>query len=115
MPDPAALRPRGSLARLHRPWPGVLLLAALAAAPVCGAARLPSRLPEATDRVPARGSVERRVARGERGEDYLLYVPAAAGPGTPVLVDVHGISRNVEEHATLLAPFAERYGVILVA
>ncbi len=32
-----------------------------------------------------------------------------------VFVTVHGISRNAEEHARLFAPFAERYGVVLVA
>jgi pimeloyl-ACP methyl ester carboxylesterase len=32
-----------------------------------------------------------------------------------VFVTVHGISRNVEEHASLFAPFAEARGVVLVA
>jgi pimeloyl-ACP methyl ester carboxylesterase len=32
-----------------------------------------------------------------------------------VFVTVHGISRNVDEHAALFAPYAERFGVVLVA
>jgi hypothetical protein len=62
-----------------------------------------------------RQQVVRRAVAGDSSEAYLLYLPAAAGPAARVFVDVHGISRNVEEHAALFAPFAERYGVILVA
>lgn len=61
---------------------------------------------------PQRGRVERRSTRGE---SYLLYVPAAASARSPVFVDVHGISRNFDDHAQRLAPYAERYGVILVS
>lgn len=62
-----------------------------------------------------RSRVVLRTLHGGTEQDYLLYVPAGAGAGAPVFVTVHGISRNFVEHATLFAPYAERYGVVLVA
>jgi len=62
-----------------------------------------------------RQQVVRRAVGGDSSETYLLYLPSAMRPGARVFVDVHGISRNVEQHATLFAPYAEQYGVILVA
>lgn len=46
---------------------------------------------------------------------YYVYVPRLIAPGAPVVVTVHGISRNAEEHARRLAPLAERHGAVLVA
>lgn len=46
---------------------------------------------------------------------YFLYVPCRQVNVTPVFVSVHGISRNAAEHAQYFAPFAERYGAMLVA
>ena len=45
---------------------------------------------------------------------YHLYLPSQ--PATPqrVLVAVHGISRNVEQHLAAMRPWAERYGVVLI-
>jgi poly(3-hydroxybutyrate) depolymerase len=72
-----------------------------------------------TDVAPAshlpRQQVLWRALRADPSQQYLLYVPRAGGHGAPLLVDTHGFSRNVEEHATLFAPYAERYGVVLVA
>ncbi len=49
-------------------------------------------------------------------QHYLLYVPKKSSvANAPIFVTVHGISRNAREHAKRFAPFAERYGVILVA
>lgn len=62
-----------------------------------------------------RKQVLRRALRGDATQEYLLYVPGKGGLGARVFVDVHGISRNVEEHAALFTPYAEKYGVVLVA
>ncbi len=48
-------------------------------------------------------------------QDYYLYVPSSVKPGAQIFVTVHGISRNALEHALLYQPFAEKYGVVLVA
>jgi poly(3-hydroxybutyrate) depolymerase len=59
--------------------------------------------------------VVRRTLRTDASQEYLLYVPDTGGRGAPIFISMHGISRNVEEHATLFAPYAERQGVVLVA
>jgi len=46
---------------------------------------------------------------------YHLLLPRERHPQDRVLVSVHGVSRNAEEHIELLRPLAERYGVLLVA
>jgi len=62
-----------------------------------------------------RQQVVRRTLRADTTEQYLLYIPGRGGADAPLFVTAHGVSRNVEEHATLFAPFAERQGVVLVA
>ena len=62
-----------------------------------------------------RGRILHRVLRKDPSQEYLLYVPTNAGRAAPILVTVHGNSRNVEEHATLFAPHAEEHDVVLVA
>jgi pimeloyl-ACP methyl ester carboxylesterase len=64
---------------------------------------------------PARRQVVRRSLRSAPGQEYLVYVPGRGGREAPLFVTVHGVSRNAEEHAGLFAPYAERYGVVLVA
>ncbi|MEO5988359.1 MAG: hypothetical protein ABIU54_13975 [Candidatus Eisenbacteria bacterium] len=63
----------------------------------------------------SRGRILHRALRADPQQEYLLYVPHGAGRGAPILVTVHGISRNVEEHAKLFAPYAEQHDVVLVA
>jgi pimeloyl-ACP methyl ester carboxylesterase len=46
---------------------------------------------------------------------YHLSLPRERHPEGRILVAVHGVSRNAEEHIELLRPLAERYGVLLVA
>jgi len=46
---------------------------------------------------------------------YHLLLPRERHPEGRVLVSVHGVSRNAEEHIELLRPLADRYGVLLVA
>src|SRR5512143_1172271 len=58
--------------------------------------------------------IERSLAGGSQAH-YFLYVPRSAGAHPPLFVTVHGISRNAKEHATLFAPFAEKYGVVVLA
>lgn len=65
---------------------------------------------------PAAGVVSQRSLGGDAGGlRYFLYVPQRGGANAPVFVTVHGISRNAREHAESFAPFAERYGVVLIA
>jgi pimeloyl-ACP methyl ester carboxylesterase len=44
-----------------------------------------------------------------------MYVPASAAPGAPVLVAVHGISRNVHEQAIVFSTLCDEQGAVLVA
>lgn len=67
-------------------------------------AATPSRKPD----------IQLHTLRDDPCQRYYLYLPRITA-GTRVFVTVHGISRNAEEHARLFAPFAERYGVVLVA
>ncbi|MFQ5625061.1 MAG: ATP-binding cassette domain-containing protein [Methyloligellaceae bacterium] len=46
---------------------------------------------------------------------YLLYVPESVNRNLPVLVTVHGISCNEEEHIDAFSRYAERFGFIVVA
>ena len=62
-----------------------------------------------------RGQVNRCQTQDGRRQTYFLYVPRSAGRKAPLMVSVHGVSRNAREHAGLLARHAERYGAILVA
>lgn len=58
--------------------------------------------------------IQLHTLRDDPCQRYYLYLPRITA-GARVFVTVHGISRNAEEHARLFAPFAERYGVVLVA
>src|SRR4029077_13358351 len=93
------------LATFVSPDPG----SSLAAAPE------PAGTPSASADALPRQQVLRRSLGSDPQQQYLLYLPARITPGAPVFVTVHGISRNVDEHATLFAPFAEARGVVLVA
>ncbi len=64
---------------------------------------------------PRRGRVEERTLGGDPAQIYFLYVPSGVGEGAPLFVSMHGASRRAAEHATLLAPFAEQAGAVLVA
>ncbi|MGI9431365.1 MAG: alpha/beta hydrolase [Myxococcota bacterium] len=58
--------------------------------------------------------VLRRVLQTDPGQEYLIYAPNPRGHDSPIVVSVHGVSRNVDEHARLLAPYCEKYGANLV-
>jgi len=61
------------------------------------------------------GTVSRRRLPGSRPFHYYLYLPLSYSPASPVLVSVHGISRNALEHVEHFSSFAEKYGFILIA
>jgi poly(3-hydroxybutyrate) depolymerase len=54
------------------------------------------------------------LANGSKAR-YFLYVPTSVASHPPLFVTVHGISRNAREHARLFAPFADQYGVVVLA
>lgn len=64
---------------------------------------------------PRRGELVERKLVGEPSLDYWLYVPRGEIRGAPVLVTVHGISRNARIHAESFAQLAERHGAVLLA
>lgn len=104
--------------RTRAPIPRIALAAWLAASLITLAvatpgASAPAGAPSATE-LPRRQVLTRSV-RAAPGLGYRVYVPGRGGRNAPVFVTVHGVSRNVDEHADLFAPFAERYGVVLVA
>jgi pimeloyl-ACP methyl ester carboxylesterase len=55
------------------------------------------------------------VSRFDREQQYFLYLPGSGANHAPVLVTVHGLSRNAEEHANLFASRCEQLGVVLIA
>lgn len=100
-------------------WSRRLLWIALAAALIPGTACVEASRQSTSAAVIEpdlpRGTVLHRSLRTDPRQKYLLYVSTQAVRGAPILVTVHGISRNVEEHAKLFAPYAEEHGVVLVA
>lgn len=61
------------------------------------------------------GCVQVASVLGATPLHYYLYVPAAGARGARIVVAVHGIGANAAEQVLLLAPLAERHGVVLVA
>lgn len=72
------------------------------------------------DRAEARASMPRKQllrfeSSGPSGLEYFVSTPSIGAEMARVFVAVHGISRNVQEHASLFAPYCEAHGVMLVA
>lgn len=61
------------------------------------------------------GRAQFRSVAGQQDLHYFLYVPSGGSRGAPLLVSVHGISRNAREHVEVFAPWAERHRVVLLA
>jgi pimeloyl-ACP methyl ester carboxylesterase len=59
--------------------------------------------------------IERRVLQADPGQEYFVYIPETSAPGAPMLVAVHGISRNAREIAKLFSAHADTLGVVVVA
>lgn len=108
-----AERPALRWAKRQLLW--IALAAALVPAAACLDAPPRASVTVAVSGDLVRGQVLHRSLRADPTQKYLLYVPRHARPGAPILVTVHGISRNVDEHAGLFAPYAEEHGVVLVA
>jgi len=68
-------------------------------------------LPEAEA---VKGVVHRLVSAGEPDLPYILYLPAGQPQPERVIVAVHGISRNVEEHLAAMRSWADEYATALV-
>lgn len=66
-------------------------------------------------RPPPPGGVFRLACHDDPDLEFLIYVPRPGAERAPVFVTVHGISRNVVEHATLFASCCEDAGAVLVA
>lgn len=64
---------------------------------------------------PLPGRIELRALESDGSLQYVTYVPSRGSAGAPILVTVHGISRNAWEQVSMFAPYAERAGVVLVA
>lgn len=55
-----------------------------------------------------------RALRSDPFQEYFVYVPDTAAPGAPVLVSVHGISRNAHEQAVVFSTLCDERGMVLV-
>lgn len=67
-----------------------------------------------SDQLP-RGVILSRNLPTDSQLKYYYYLPQRCTQQSNVFVTIHGISRNAEEHARKFAPYAEQYGVILIA
>lgn len=61
-----------------------------------------------------KGRLLRRVLKSDPSQEYLLYIPKSLGAQPPLLVSVHGVSRNADEHLRLLSVYCDTWGVVLV-
>lgn len=68
----------------------------------------------ATPQTPRRKRLVHRVLESDPGQEYLVYVPSSIGLEPPLVVSVHGVSRNADEHARLLSAYCEMVGAVLV-
>jgi predicted esterase len=62
-----------------------------------------------------RGRILRARTRDECALEYLAYCPVSAREDAPLLVAVHGYTRNAAEQAERFAPLCEAAGVVLAA
>jgi len=92
-----------------------LLLASLVACAAGSRATYAGAAADVEAPAPVAGEVQRRHLSGDPAQVYYLFIPSAGGADAPVLVTVHGISRNAREHAWRFARLAEAYGVVVVA
>lgn len=73
-----------------------------------------ARLPELAP-LPAPGAITAFAPPGLPHLEGLVYRPRRAREPLPVLVAVHGISRNAAEQVRVFAPGAERSGLLVLA
>lgn len=65
--------------------------------------------------LPLRGRILRTRSQDAFALEYAMYCPASASEDAPLLVAVHGYSRNAEEQAERFAPLCESAGIVLAA
>jgi poly(3-hydroxybutyrate) depolymerase len=75
----------------------------------------PTIIEKGKNALPEHKRLQRRVLLADPGQEYLVYVPKTAGEKAPLVVSVHGMSRNADQHARLLSTCSEAYGAVLVA
>jgi pimeloyl-ACP methyl ester carboxylesterase len=61
-----------------------------------------------------RGRIVLRTLRGDPQQQYLVFVPRSGATDAPVLVSVHGISRNAHDQARVFATGCDERGVVLL-
>jgi pimeloyl-ACP methyl ester carboxylesterase len=61
-----------------------------------------------------RGRIVLRTLRGDPLQQYLVFVPRTGAAEAPVLVSVHGISRNAHDQARVFASTCDERGVVLL-
>ena len=61
------------------------------------------------------GTILKRSLDGMQQLDYFAYVPNRGQLNDRVLISVHGISRNAEQHLEGFAAQAEHYGAVMLA
>ncbi len=59
------------------------------------------------------GKVVHCVRQDGSAQSYYVYMPRSGGAGAPLLVMVHGISRNAKAQANAFAEYCERAGVVM--
>ncbi len=47
--------------------------------------------------------------------EYYLYIPPSGGKHNPLMIIVHGITRNAKEQIELFAPYADQFDCILIS
>jgi hypothetical protein len=62
-----------------------------------------------------KGTVLTRRLIDDPKQEYFLYIPRKGCKGNYVFITVHGVKRMAKEHADEFAPFAEHYGLVLLA
>jgi poly(3-hydroxybutyrate) depolymerase len=55
------------------------------------------------------------VRQDGSAQSYYVYVPRSGGAGAPLLVVVHGISRNAQTQAHAFPELCEQFGVVMAA
>jgi pimeloyl-ACP methyl ester carboxylesterase len=61
-----------------------------------------------------RGRIVLRTSRSDPLQHYLVFVPRAGSIDAPVLVSVHGVSRNAHDQARVFASACDERGVVLL-
>ena len=62
-----------------------------------------------------KGKILIRHLSNDENQIYYLYIPLSSRSNVPVFISVHGIQRRAKEHVRHFAPFAERYGCLIIA